>query len=521
MAKAVNAKTWALPSVDGVRSSWLAGTDPGGEDWQLAEGHFEPSYGTMEIIAPRAGLSTASRYYKAYPGLLYRVPVAVLYGAWPFKYELTTAPEGMTIGSVLGDDDYGIINWANPTTSGSPHSVTVKVTDQEGTEVTVSWTITVTTSGFIFVDAVNGHASAANGGSPAGDGTIENPFLTMNDWYAGSTGGTGSGTKNNTTYREYFVYYREGTYETGTMFSESGDWGQRVPCVGNNKPKVHMAYPGESVTMDVAAAELIFYGDNGMGVWFQGMKPINIGEESQYHWFSWDAGMDNIVIFENTLPDAVGVGSRNSAFWMCRANGVQRSTYQAYVNNIFEGANSQHMLFELYGSNKVVFEGGSVSNNRGGGSGAYFKDEATSFIVRNVHGLTGNTAPLVRVDNYSSNGAVLGVICHCNYKTSGNGILLGTTNGVDIGSIVEYRNTWQVSRMQVSGPDDGSIASTRSVIIHSGSYTDGWDVSGGFEGSFNKTQLLTGTSGIVDSSTGLLTGDDRTTYLGIRGHEIA
>src|SRR5689334_21125847 len=74
----------------------------------------------LQIIQPQPNLTTHSRFYKAYPGILYRVPVSVLGGAYPFTYSLTTAPSGMTI-----DAATGIISWPNPTTSGSPHSVTV------------------------------------------------------------------------------------------------------------------------------------------------------------------------------------------------------------------------------------------------------------------------------------------------------------------------------------------------------------------------------------------------------------
>lgn len=507
----------ATVTIGGVADTFTATTIVSGGSFQLAAGHFEPSYGTMEIIAPRAGLTTTNRYYKAYPGLLYRVPVAVLYGARPFKYELTSAPSGMTIGSVYGDTDYGIINWSNPVTSGSPHTVAVKVTDQEGTEVTVSWTITVATSGFIFVDSVNGNASSANGGT--GTGTLANPFLSLNDWYAGSVGGTGSGTKTNATYAGNFVYYRAGNYTTNNSFNEGADNGQRLPCVSANKPKIHMAYPGEAVTMDTSGAAIIFYGDNSVGYWFQGIEPTNIGSGGDYKWVEWDAGPDDIVFFENTLPDTTGATSTNPAFWMCRRD--QRSTYQAYIGNIFEGANNFE-TFELYNSNKIVWEGGSVANIRGGSAGGYFKESATDFTVAFIEGLVGNANSLVRVDNYADYAAVKGEVRFCNYKTSGNAIVLGTTNGVNIGGFSEARNTWQCDKVvSLSGPTAGTVAATRSVAVHDGSATDGYSIGGSFAGSFTKTQLLAATSGLVDSSTGLLTGTDRTNFLGIRGHEIA
>jgi hypothetical protein len=48
----------------------------------------------------------------------------------------------------------------NPTITGSPHPVSFRVTDGECRAATVSWTITVTSSGFRLPDAVNGSPSA-------------------------------------------------------------------------------------------------------------------------------------------------------------------------------------------------------------------------------------------------------------------------------------------------------------------------------------------------------------------------
>ena len=148
---------------------------------------------SLEIVQPQPNLTTVNRFYKAYPGLVYNVRPAVIGGAYPFTYTLTAYPSGMSINSSTG-----IISWQNPTTTGSPHAVTVSVRDSEGTVATVSWTITVDSSGFYFVDAVDGK-TVANGGT----GTFANPWKTIEDWYL---------TKYNTAYQGGFLYFRSGTY---------------------------------------------------------------------------------------------------------------------------------------------------------------------------------------------------------------------------------------------------------------------------------------------------------------------
>ena len=41
----------------------------------------------LEITQPQEGLTTHSRYYKAYPGIEYKVPIGVFGGLYPFAYE--------------------------------------------------------------------------------------------------------------------------------------------------------------------------------------------------------------------------------------------------------------------------------------------------------------------------------------------------------------------------------------------------------------------------------------------------
>ena len=76
----------------------------------------------LEIIAPQPGLDLNSRWYRAYPGLAYRVPVGVFGGAYPFVYSLAEHPEGMTI-----DAHSGVIDWLDPGDAGQAHAVTVEV----------------------------------------------------------------------------------------------------------------------------------------------------------------------------------------------------------------------------------------------------------------------------------------------------------------------------------------------------------------------------------------------------------
>ena len=236
----------------------------------------------LEIIQPQPGLTVKNRFYKAYPGLEYNVRAGVIGGIFPYTYELTKFPAGMNIDSLKG-----IIVWPNPIISTTPYSVTLKVTDSEGAIQTVSWTITVTTSGFIFIDPVKGnHATTtactgvdgANslpaGKIGTGTGTLNNPFLTISDMYRGSC----YNAKWSSTYAGYFVYFKGGTYYVDAFLSSFGDEeNQNIAFSTNVKPLVWLAYPGETPVIDFEGAytHIFFEENNPNTIYIDGLSVTN------------------------------------------------------------------------------------------------------------------------------------------------------------------------------------------------------------------------------------------------------
>ncbi len=199
----------------------------------------------LEFINLGPQLSNANRARKAYPGIPYNVRAAVIGGAYPFLYDLTQAPDGMTANPNTGE-----VNWPDPQESAT---VTLRVTDMEGTSVSATWAITVTASGFLFIDA-----SAADGGT----GTLASPFNDINDFYKSNS--------SDSTYAGYFLYFRTGTYvlSTSDSYLGSNEIGLRLSCNASRKPVVWMAYPGDSPIIDCELRKNIFcQGDN---LWFDG-----------------------------------------------------------------------------------------------------------------------------------------------------------------------------------------------------------------------------------------------------------
>ena len=194
------------------------------------------AYQTMEITNIKASgtgspaIPSTARIFKAYPGIEYNIRPAVLGGDYPYTYELTTYPTGMTINARTGE-----ISWPNPTTTGSPHSCAIRVTDSSATQVTASWSVTVSTSGFKFVNSSAG---------TNGDGSISSPYNSINNMLAGAS-------------RHDIIYFRSGTHGVTANYGWLNE---------NDDPYMWLGYPGETATIDmndypVATADPVYFDD--------------------------------------------------------------------------------------------------------------------------------------------------------------------------------------------------------------------------------------------------------------------
>ncbi len=285
----------------------------------IASGHAQAANYPLQIIQPQPNLDTTSRFYKAYPGIPYEMRMGVIGGDYPFRYELTTAPTGMTI-----DAKTGIITWPNPTIAGSPHTVTARVTDLGAsgggmglgsTQRSVTWTITVTTSGFIFVDAVNGHSKFA---SPAGDGTISNPFKYIKDFLC-TTSTCDISDKNVATYANNFVYFRAGTYLQNAYYDHTFPFPTATSIPGGFKPKVWMAYPGEKVVLDFRSHVGISIENERSDTYFSGFELINQG---------YNGAAARLQTF---------AGKARYTFWKIKGHGLNGTVDGSVASHLFMG----------------------------------------------------------------------------------------------------------------------------------------------------------------------------------------
>jgi hypothetical protein len=145
-----------------------------------ALGFLSPLPLTAVYPRPDAETRTTSRHRKAHTGMIYRLPIGVRAGLWPYRYQIISGPAGAVIGEELTrsvdsltgktlhtiGEDYGVITWdSSSATDGDPFSFTVRVTDQIGVSTDLVWSGQVDNAAFVFVDSVSG--SDANAGTQA------------------------------------------------------------------------------------------------------------------------------------------------------------------------------------------------------------------------------------------------------------------------------------------------------------------------------------------------------------------
>ena len=506
---------------------------------QLPTGHFVSAVMPMtstRVVIPRPDTETSSAAYtrNAHPNVQYVCPVVIQGGSFPHWYEIITAPPGATIGSFYNSTDYGVVRWTP--TSGTK-TFTIRVHDQDGTTVDVTWTVTVGTTWVLFVDSVNGNDTT-------GTGTFAAPWKTYSKAATSVTGGKS-------------ICLRAGTYSATTASQ-------------NLTSSTHLAlfaYPGESVTMDCSTSTA-----NG-GCWNEGGSDIYVsgiafssGPSAQLNprCFTNQSAGDRLYkigcSFDNPPAGTAGSGAwDNQACWFLGDAGAQRK-YCLVLNCTFSrlpaGGNG-YMAYDLYNtayfvSRANIFNAPGTTGqqyvmfHKGGGNvehtaeqnvfaqawtpanaqlGAYFGSDGSggqsthqefryNTIVNSNTAATWNSFAMI-VNNAQNNSFAHQFWSYRNTIVGIPMIAYGTVGTLDFTSIndVIVHNATATSLVgKWIGVNSGGSANTfinPTTIPNISSY------------SITGVECQGNTSaGILDASN-LLTGTFRTTYLGLRGAEIA
>lgn len=504
-----------------------------------AQNHYALSITNVKPTGtPPTGLDADSRLYRAYTGLTWTYRVAVVGGQYPYTFALTSAPAGMTVtnattGQTCGLAETGLthvncgeIVWVNPTSSDA--SITITVTDADGSTTAETWGITVGTSGFRFIDAVNGVNS--------GSGTLAAPWLTVA--YA----------KANSSANDIW-YFRSGTYTGSNMGADNGVNNSRKAWEFSDSvgSAIWLEYPGDTAILDLQAPDGATTGQYyanltllGPTVYMDGFEIKNCQHFCLRFYASGSsnkgAELHNLNIHHTAAGWTEGSGTNQAPIMWEQA--YPNQDYGTTLQNVTISDTIDNGL-KFYSQYKLLLEDSYIF---GVGLGMELKSGITEFTVRatRLDDMTDavNAACFAGNMNSSSSGNTFSGeiawnlctnVLSSGYGTPGGGA--GYWGAIDANqdgqasAIYIYRNTL-MGRVLIEGPGtgDGPFTFTQNVIVNEDNgqspYTYFYllsptDSSVVVDTNNLKAQAATG---IVDGSF-LLTGSSRTTYLGTRGFE--
>ncbi len=497
------------------------------------------TFDSLQMMRPVAigtagtGLDANNRVYRAYQGLTYTIHADARGGRWPYTYSLSNAPSGMTIEAGpctnIGPTGCtaGTITWVNP--QATANNITVTVRDVNGSEVTGTWSITVSTTacsntgGFCFVDAVNGNDS--NNGDSA------TPYLTLAGLQAARTG-------------HQIVYFRSGTYNTaqqtvGSISCDGGTFQWREDISG---PVIWIAYPGESPVINFRSDG----GDPvscvrmwGANVWIDGLQMDNVGSIGFQFVRSSRYGIVARNITGIDLLD--GQDGENSGYFMwVNSSPTTPSYFDTVQNSLFQTINGDGVgtddgcALKFYNTMSVLVETSRFTDGFGEAVVA-LKNEVPDYTVRaNVFEATVPTGIGGNMNDNTTGFKTGGEIYHNLFLGSGTGSANGCITLVvsRITSVAEtwvYRNTC-LGDMNISNlvTADGPYHFNDNVILNSRAASGSCpakyacysvtDYTRFVDNADNVKGLNDGT--VANATTGELVGASRTTYLGVAGFEL-
>lgn len=499
----------------------------------LAAPAFAQNRFTLAIVQPTASLPAGHRMASCYTGVECRFLIAVSGGQFPYSFSIanggsatvTNATAGQTCGvatQALTHVACGEFVWTNPQSNITP---TVTVTDALSHTTNVTWTITVGTSGWRFIDDVNG---SDTGGSS--NGAIGSPWRTLG--YA----------KANASANDKF-YLRTGTYHTTSEMGSVSFSGTSRVGVDFSSFGTWICYPGDTCTID-EDSDATLYGTatvivGGPSVFMMGFTVQNC----KYFCFDGGGPNDNLghTYYKNTFHDtfiqpteaesnasvlmwehansgAAAAGStvaENTAY-NCGLVLKQYDLYRPIIQgNIFHDCNSgiehkdgvsefmdrANYLYNIDDPN--IYSSGIDGNQNSGNAYNVYGEVAFNLIVMTQDYGVGVDEALMF--GWMQNGCAGG---GCGVEDAYRNTLVGTVTAYNIGST------------------DSIKYFTSNVIINGGSDTGGValdTVSDGSKVVVSNSVTGTRTGGVVDQTYWTLTGSSRTTYCNTvctRGHEL-
>jgi hypothetical protein len=462
---------------------------------------------TLEITNIKASGSGSpattqyNRIYRAYPGIQYKIPVGVIGGLYPYTFSLSNEPSGMTISTD------GIITWTNPQSSAP--NITVRATDLDGDYTEATWSITVGTSGFIFIDS-----SAGSGG----DGTISSPYDTIDDVLALEGSAVNS-----------IVYVRAGTYAVpmhNGFRTSPGTYG----CNFMGRAHVWIGYPDETIVWNMGGvnASYAWWMETHDGIstqmecWFE-----NIKFQSPREWgFRHSAGGHYLTFFSITMDDLVGSNIANNCGGLFSQN-YGDIYYTHIADSSFTAFDTAHSIGSIYDSHKMLIERNLLDGKIGLGSSIAIKVDCEYTTIRK-NTILNTDAAFAHSNNGIWHNSIYNEICY-NFTDSPTGrwniepppddntlttwfyrnTVVGTCEFVNLDSPDGCEGPWYVENNVFQNNNNA----TYGIYFNTTSGIPGAGTADGYLCINELDTNLAAASGLVDSD-GFLINED---YLGIYG----
>jgi hypothetical protein len=434
-------------------------------------------------------IPASNRIFRSYPGIEYNIRAAVIGGLYPFTYKLTNAPQGMTINSSTGE-----IIWPNPQQSTGP--ITLSVTDAENTTVSTSWSINVTTNGFVFVDSKYSGTST---------GSITQPFKSIQEI-----------TQNaNSLSRTDILYFRGGNY-TIVAFDSWQRWTGDVTGkygIGLTKiPSNWIGFPGETVNINGDGRYI-----TPENIYFDNLRLSNFSDYAILVGSDFNYNTIRRCTFSNLEP--VRTANNNYGFYSTRDHGA--GYYTVIQDNEFSRWRDGAAIGSLYNTRKALIENNYIHSFLGKGPagielGIAAKRDTNYLFIRGNRVIMSSGVPFgwyINGNFFNVNHA--DVSFNFFKSTSTSGVVHQWNPHGNQGRLNYYRNTAvgrNFFRADIGDPcGKGPFTFNNNVFIQNSNELN--------RSCVNYADNLTGGfgSGIIDEN-GNLTPNFQT-YIGTHGHQ--
>jgi hypothetical protein len=506
----------------------FAGGDNFDPDWQLDAGHYFDAEAADEgfslyVVYPRPDVETNSyaRHRWAFPGILFEVPMGVQFGSWPYWYTKVSGPSWLDIVyetlMPVGDhkeplEGYGVLSGIAPATPQDAENVVVRVTDQTGATVDITFSVEVSADPFVFLDPVNGDDGTA-------DGTIDLPFKEVSALQDADLG-------------ETICYIRAAADYTP-------DPPRQFRVATADEPRAYVGYPGEEVVIN-CTNDTGFSGGSNDDTFFDNLTIVNVNrtneDASNVRAIARFSQVERETLWrltcKNMFAGTASTDNSGFAIYLALSGTTDDPTpghWHLYMADCVgdelnpEGTGSNGAaMWQAYMARRSLIERNTVTNSQVINNGLFFTKESEKYVeFRWNNAVDGNVGGNYQLRTLcsSNRGFPKWNLFRHNFSGSSYGGRIGTAgamdnrDSVDHGPIIFARNNFGTNGLSslptAPTPYDGDYRAHDNVA---GSLSENYPTASG--------NVIDSVGNLFDADM-KLTGSARTTNLGTKGAEVA